>query len=63
MIGNPIKIASKGIKLFLQSLPLKSYYQIIGFGSSFVKYDETPKEYTRENIKKTIEIIDNLNQI
>ena len=60
MSGSAIRIASKGLKLFLQSLPPKSYYQIIGFGSKYVKYDETPKEYTQENIKKSIEIIDNL---
>ena len=60
MSGSAIRIASKGLKLFLQSLPPKSYYQIIGFGSNYVKYDETPKEYTQENIKKSIEIIDNL---
>ena len=34
MYGSSIKIASKGLKLFLQSLPSKSYYQIIGFGSN-----------------------------
>ena len=60
MSGRPIIIVSKGLKLFLQSLPPKSYYQIIGFGSSYQKYDETPKEYTQENIKKSIQIIDNL---
>ena len=60
MSGRPIIIASKGLKLFLQSLPPKSYYQIIGFGSYYEKYDETPKEYTQENIKKSIQIIDNL---
>ena len=60
MGGNSIRIASKGLKLFLQSLPEKSYYQIIGFGSDFKAYDETPKEYTEENVKKSLEIIDKL---
>ena len=60
MTGNGIKIASKGLKLFLQSLPPKSYYQIIGFGSNFKAYDEMPKEYTQENILQSIKIIDNL---
>ena len=61
MSGNSISIASKGLKLFLQSLPTKSYYQIIGFGSQFIVYDETPKEYTQENIKKSLIFIDYLN--
>ena len=60
MSGSSIKIASQALKIFIQSLPAKSYYQIIGFGSSFVKYDNTPKKYIQNNINKTIEMIDNL---
>ena len=60
MSGTAIKIASKGLKLFLQSLPANSYYQIIGFGSIYRTYDETPKEYNQQNIKRSLEIIDNL---
>ena len=52
MRGSSIKVASKGLKLFLQSLPAKSYYQIIGFGSYYNAYDKTPKEYTQEILKK-----------
>jgi len=57
----PIKIVSKALELFLQSLPANSYYQLIGFGSNFKKYDENPKEYTKENIQKSLEIIKSLN--
>ena len=60
MSGSSIEIASKGLKLFLQSLPPKSYYQIIGFGSDFKAYDKTPKQYTQENILESIMTIDNL---
>ena len=60
MHGDSIKIASRALKLFLQSLPPKSYYQIIGFGSDFKAYDQKPKQYTQENILKSMEIIDNL---
>ena len=56
----PIKIVSKALELFLQSLPVNSYYQLIGFGSNFIKYDESPKEYTKENIQKSLEIIKSL---
>ena len=50
MEGDRIIIAKKALELSLQSLPAKSFYQLIGFGSTFVKYDEAPKEYTKENI-------------
>ena len=60
MSGTPIKIASKALKIFLQSLPAGSFYQIIGFGSSFKKYDTDPKEYTKQNLQKTLQIIENL---
>ena len=60
MSGDSIKIASKALVLFLQSLPAKSYYQIIGFGSDFKKYDETPKEYNETNINKSIKMIEKL---
>ena len=61
MRGESIKIASKALKLFLQSLPVGSFYQIIGFGTEYKKYDETPKEYTIDNINESLKIIDNLN--
>ena len=60
MSGNPIKVASKALLLFLQSLPAGSYYQIIGFGSTFKKYDEEPKEYNQKNIKNSIKIVEEL---
>jgi len=56
----PIEIVSQALKLFLQSLPANSYYQLIGFGSKFKKYDEIPKKYTKENIQKSLEIIKSL---
>ena len=60
MNGDSIEIASKALLLFLQSLPAGSYYQIIGFGSEFKKYDEIPKVYNENNIKKSKEIINKL---
>ena len=60
MSGNPINIVSKALELFLQSLPVGSYYQLIGFGSTFEKYDEIPKSYTIENIEKSLQIINGL---
>ena len=60
MRGHPMKVASKALILFLQSLPSKSYYQIIGFGSDFVKYDKIPREYTQKNIKESIKFVEQL---
>lgn len=56
-----IKISKKAMELFLQSLPVKFYYQFIGLSSNFVKYDETPKEYTQENFQESIKTIEKLN--
>jgi len=60
MSGNAIKVASKALLLFLQSLPAGSLYQIIGFGSRYKKYDEEPKEYNQENIIKSIKLIEGI---
>ena len=60
MIGNAMKLAIKALILFMQSLPQGSYYQIIGFGFEYIKYDETPKEYSQENIEKSIAFTETL---
>ena len=60
MSGSAIKVASKALLLFLQSLPVGSYYQIIGFGVKFKAYDKTPKEYNQKNIKESIKIVEKL---
>ena len=60
MSGSAINIVSKALELFLQSIPVGSYYQLIGFGSEFKKYDESPKSYTKENITNSIKIIKSL---
>ena len=60
MSGSRIKIASKALQLFIQLLPVVSYYQIIGFGSDFRKYDNIPKEYKKQNIEETMKILEKL---
>ena len=60
MSGERIKIASKALELFIQSLPAGSYYQIIGFGSDYKVYDDAPKEYNIDNIKNSLEMIKKL---
>ena len=57
MYGEPIKILKETLILFLKSLPFESYFQIIGFGYSFIKYNEYPILYNKKNIKEIIEKI------
>ena len=63
MSGSSMIIARKALILFLQSIPVGSYYQIIGFGSKFKKYDEIPKEYNKDNIKTSINTIQKLEAV
>ena len=60
MKGNSIDLVKKALVLFVQSLPQKSYFQLIGFGTDFKKYNETPIEYNKENVKKILGIIQGL---
>ena len=60
MSGTPINLVTKSLLIFIQSLPKNSYFQIIGFGSNFEKYNDSPVEYNSENINKIKEIIKNL---
>ena len=60
MNGKLIQNASKIIELFLNSLPTYSYYQIIGFGSTYIKYEEIPIENTKQNIDQSLEKVRHL---
>ena len=61
MDGRPINIIKKALLLFIQSLPNNSYFQLIGFGSNFKKYNMNPLKYNKENVSKIINIINKLN--
>ena len=60
MSGSSINISKKSMKLFLQSLPSGSFFDIIGFGSSFKNYFKCPQEYSIKNLKKANDLIDSL---
>ena len=60
MDGEPINLVKEALTLLIQSLPKDSYYQLIGFGSEFTKYDNIPKKYTKNNIKSTKSFIKSL---
>ena len=55
-----ISVAKEALILFIQSLPAGSFYQIIGFGTTYKKYDPIPQIYTQENIKKSIDMVKTL---
>ena len=60
MRGNSIDLVKQALLLFIQSLPVNSYFQLIGFGTNFKKYNEEPVIYNKENVEKIINIINNL---
>ena len=60
MIGRSIKITKEALKIFIQSLPPGSYFQLIAFGSNFIKLDEVPKEYNKGNINKCLSVIEKI---
>ena len=60
MAGSSMRLVSESILFFLQSLPKDSYFQLIGFGSTFKKINDKPLLYNRENVKNTMDIIKTL---
>ena len=60
MSGNAIILVRKALLLFIQSLPEESYFQLIGFGSEFKKYNPEPVIYNKENVEKIIKVINDL---
>ena len=56
MSGSAIRIVSEAILIFLQSLTKGSYFQLIGFGSTFKKINDKPVEYNKDNVKNTMDI-------
>lgn len=60
MEGKPIELMKKSLLIFIQSLPEGSYFQLIGFGTIFQKYNQEPVEYNKENVINIINVINNL---
>ena len=58
--GNAMYLLKEALLLFIQSLPELSYFQFIGFGSTFRKYNEEPVVYNKENVEKIIKVIKGL---
>ena len=60
MQGKSITLVRQALLLFIKSLPPGSYFQFIGFGSSFKKYNNIPVEYNEKNVNEIINIINNM---
>ena len=60
MQGKSIGLVREALLLFIQSLPPGSYFQFIGFGSDYKKYNNIPVEYNQENVNNIINVISNL---
>ena len=60
MRGNSINLVKQALLLFIKSLPVNSYFQLIGFGTNFKKYNEDPVLYNKENVENIINIINGL---
>jgi len=60
MSGKSIDLVKQALLLFIQSLPEGSYFQLIGFGSDFTKYNEKPVEYNKVNVSNIINVINGL---
>ena len=60
MYGKSIDIVKETLLEVIKSLKAGSYFQLIGFGSNFKKYNEDPVECNQENVKNIINIIKDL---
>ena len=59
-MSNSMNEVTKTLSNLIDYFPQESYYQLIGFGSNYKKYDSQPKINTKENIIATKEIINSL---
>ena len=59
-MSDAIKSVSKSLSNLIQSFPENSYYQLIGFGSNYEKYNQIPELNTKSNIDKSLKIIEAL---
>ena len=55
MSGTPIRLACEACTMFLQSLPVKSFFNVYLFDSSFSPFFPHSVSYTEENRKKAID--------
>ena len=57
MTMKTMDLVREALILFIQSLPANSYFQLIGFGSDYIKYNKEPVIYNKENVQNIIDVI------
>ena len=60
MEGQSIKRASECLEVFIRSLPVNSYFNIVCFGSSFNKLFESSIQYNESSIQKALNLVKGL---
>ena len=60
MMGKAIELVKETLLEVIKALKAGSYFQLIGFGSNFKKYNEDPVEVKQENVSNIINIIKDL---
>lgn len=60
MVGKSIEKASECLEIFIKSLPLNSFFNVVLFGSKFVELFEKSIEYKDEFVEKAIDVARNL---
>ena len=57
MYGKPITLAKEALKLFIKSIPERSLFNVISFGSGYQTLFDRTKEYTNENVTQALQLI------
>eukprot|EP00834_Sanchytrium_tribonematis_P001037 NODE_22_length_42145_cov_1.310612.p11 type:complete len:373 gc:universal NODE_22_length_42145_cov_1.310612:29452-28334(-) len=60
MDGNPTELVRSAMLVFLKSIPEDSFFNIVGFGSSFESLFPTSQKYTEQTLKAAEDSIKNL---
>jgi uncharacterized protein YegL len=63
MEGAPISHAKTALQFFLQSLPLSCTFNIIGFGTSFVKYFQEMMPYDQKSLSMASRYVDSMDAV
>ena len=57
MSGSGIQKATEALKIFLNSMPVGSFFNVLSFGSNFNYMFDDSKEYSEKNLKHALEEI------